>query len=105
VESDEDVLWQEDVRESHEDVQRRGLECLHVRLGKDQQLLGSTCLALLSSLAGVPESTPRPSTLQYLMSRPERELAVVTHGGFLFHSLHSLTGHLSGPAMMELNRW
>ncbi|XP_038905623.1 phosphoglycerate mutase-like protein 1 isoform X2 [Benincasa hispida] len=52
IESDEDVLWKADVRETKEELAARGLQFLN-----------------------------------WLWTRKEKEIAVVTHSGFLFHTL------------------
>lgn len=55
VESDEDVHWDPEVRESAQELERRGAEAL-----------------------------------AWLAERPEREIAVVSHGGLLWHALVAL---------------
>ncbi|KAI3435071.1 uncharacterized protein J3R85_006498 [Psidium guajava] len=52
IESDEDVLWKADVRETKEELAARGIKFLN-----------------------------------WLWTRKEKEIAVVTHSGFLFHTL------------------
>ncbi|XP_022984822.1 phosphoglycerate mutase-like protein 1 isoform X2 [Cucurbita maxima] len=52
IESDEDVLWKADIRETKEELAARGLQFLN-----------------------------------WLWTRKEKEIAVVTHSGFLFHTL------------------
>ncbi|XP_022149301.1 phosphoglycerate mutase-like protein 1 isoform X2 [Momordica charantia] len=52
IESDEDVLWKADVRETKEELAARGLQFLN-----------------------------------WLWTRKEKEIAIVTHSGFLFHTL------------------
>ncbi|KAM7470568.1 hypothetical protein LguiA_008751 [Lonicera macranthoides] len=52
IESDEDVLWKENIRETKEEVAARGAKFLN-----------------------------------WLWTRKEKEIAIVTHSGFLFHTL------------------
>lgn len=52
IESDEDVLWQANVRETKEEVAARGMKFMN-----------------------------------WLWTRKEKEIAIVTHSGFLFHTL------------------
>ncbi|XP_024018849.1 phosphoglycerate mutase-like protein 1 isoform X1 [Morus notabilis] len=52
IESDEDVLWKDTVRETKEEVTARGLKFMN-----------------------------------WLWTRKEKEIAIVTHSGFLFHTL------------------
>ncbi|XP_075520784.1 phosphoglycerate mutase-like protein 1 isoform X3 [Primulina tabacum] len=52
MESDEDILWKADVRETKEDVAARGM-----------------------------------TFMKWLFTRKEKEIAVVSHSGFLFHTL------------------
>lgn len=52
IEDEDDMLWKEDIRETNEEVSRRGLEFL-----------------------------------KWLWTRKEKEIAVVTHSGFLIHTL------------------
>lgn len=52
IESDEDVLWKADVRETKEEVAARGMKFIN-----------------------------------WLWTRKEKEIAIVTHSGFLFHTL------------------
>ncbi|KAK4563657.1 hypothetical protein RGQ29_005988 [Quercus rubra] len=54
IESDEDILWKADIRETTEEVAARGLKFMN-----------------------------------WLWTRPEKEIAIVTHSGFLFHTLSS----------------
>lgn len=61
MESEEDQLWQPDVRESTEDLTRRGV-----------------------------------AFLQWIMQRPERGIAIVTHSSFLLHML-STCGDQAAP--------
>ncbi|XP_065870682.1 phosphoglycerate mutase-like protein 1 [Euphorbia lathyris] len=56
IESDEDNLWKDDVRENNEEVAARGLQFM-----------------------------------DWVDTRPEKEIAVVTHNRFLEHTLNALT--------------
>ncbi|KAE9597106.1 putative histidine phosphatase superfamily [Lupinus albus] len=53
IDSDEDDLWKENIRETKEELAARGLKFLN-----------------------------------WLWTRKEKEIAIVTHSGFLFHTLH-----------------
>ncbi|KAL7002954.1 hypothetical protein U1Q18_004114 [Sarracenia purpurea var. burkii] len=52
IESDEDILWHADIRETKEELQARGMKFMN-----------------------------------WLWTRKEREIAIITHSGFLFHTL------------------
>lgn len=65
IESDEDVLWKPNVRETKEEVADRGMKFMN-----------------------------------WLWTRKEREIAVVTHSGFLFHTL-SRFGNDCHPQMKD----
>ncbi|KNA10348.1 hypothetical protein SOVF_145180 [Spinacia oleracea] len=52
IENDEDVLWKEDLRETDEELAKRGMKFLN-----------------------------------WLWTRSEKEIAIVSHSGFLFHTL------------------
>lgn len=52
IESDEDTLWKEDIRETNDEVAARGMKFL-----------------------------------KWLWTRKEKEIAIVSHSGFLFHTL------------------
>ncbi|KAL9263172.1 Phosphoglycerate mutase-like protein [Drosera capensis] len=65
IESDEDILWKANVRETKAEVAARGLEFMN-----------------------------------WLCTREEREIAVVTHSGFLFHTL-SQFGNDSNPLIKD----
>nr|CAN82045.1 hypothetical protein VITISV_026200 [Vitis vinifera] len=54
IESDEDILWKANVRETNEEVAARGLKFMN-----------------------------------WLWTRKEKEIAIVTHSGFLFHTLNA----------------
>ncbi|XP_059445389.1 phosphoglycerate mutase-like protein 1 isoform X2 [Corylus avellana] len=54
IETDEDILWKADIRETKEEVASRGLKFMN-----------------------------------WLWTRKEKEIAIVTHSGFLFHTLSS----------------
>uniref|UniRef100_A0A7N0TVY0 Phosphoglycerate mutase-like protein 1 n=1 Tax=Kalanchoe fedtschenkoi TaxID=63787 RepID=A0A7N0TVY0_KALFE len=65
IESDEDILWKADVRETTQEVAARGL-----------------------------------AFLDWLWTRKEKEIAIVTHSGFLFHTLSAL-GNEYHPSMKQ----
>ncbi|GAB4838388.1 hypothetical protein Ancab_027924 [Ancistrocladus abbreviatus] len=65
IESDEDVLWKADVRETKAEVAARGMKFMN-----------------------------------WLCTRKEKEIAVVTHSGFLFHTLSKL-GNDCHPLVKE----
>ncbi|XP_031391008.1 phosphoglycerate mutase-like protein 1 isoform X2 [Punica granatum] len=65
IESDEDVLWKADVRETKEELVARGLNFFN-----------------------------------WLWTRKEKEIAIVTHSGFLFHTLSSL-GNDCNPSVKK----
>ncbi|RVW65679.1 Phosphoglycerate mutase-like protein 1 [Vitis vinifera] len=73
IESDDDVLWTADVREKNEDVASRGMKFMnwhHCAVGSCK--LFSVWFSPL---------------LCKLCTRKEKEIAVVSHSGFLFHAL------------------
>ncbi|GAB4839093.1 hypothetical protein Ancab_028621 [Ancistrocladus abbreviatus] len=63
IESDEDVLWKADVRETNEEVAARGMKFM-----------------------------------EWLWTRKEKEIAIVSHSGFLFHTLDQF-GNDSHPSV------
>ncbi|GAA0157328.1 phosphatase [Lithospermum erythrorhizon] len=65
IESDEDTLWEADVRETKEDLAARGIKFMN-----------------------------------WLLTREEKEIAVVTHSGFLAHTLITF-GHDCHPIMQK----
>ncbi|CAM8906979.1 unnamed protein product [Rhodiola kirilowii] len=65
IESDEDILWKADIRETTHEVASRGMEFLN-----------------------------------WLWTRKEKEIAIVTHSGFLFHTLSAL-GNNYHPLMKQ----
>ncbi|TQE05767.1 hypothetical protein C1H46_008673 [Malus baccata] len=65
IETDEDVLWEADVRETTEEVAARGMKFMN-----------------------------------WLWTRKEKEIAIVTHNGFLFHTLNAL-GNDCHPLMKK----
>ncbi|RXH85409.1 hypothetical protein DVH24_002507 [Malus domestica] len=65
IETDEDVLWEADVRETTEEVAARGMKFMN-----------------------------------WLWTRKEKEIAIVTHNGFLFHTLNAL-GNDCHPSMKK----
>ncbi|MFQ6649335.1 hypothetical protein Gotur_023469 [Gossypium turneri] len=67
IESDEDTWWKADVRETKEEVAARG-----------QKFLNCT------------DSQASLYSLHRLWTRKEKEIAIVTHSGFLFHTLSAL---------------
>ncbi|XP_010065784.3 phosphoglycerate mutase-like protein 1 isoform X2 [Eucalyptus grandis] len=69
IESDEDVLWKADVRETKQELADRGLKFLN-----------------------------------WLWTRKEKEIAVVTHSGFLFHTLASFGGDCHPLVKTEICR-
>ena len=76
VETEEDELWRAEHRETHSEIR---------------------ALARFADLAR--------ETGAWLLARPERRLAVVTHSSFLFFLL-SCYGHQAAPSVQgELHRW
>ncbi|CAN6555325.1 unnamed protein product [Malus baccata var. baccata] len=65
IETDEDILWEADVRETTEEVAARGMKFMN-----------------------------------WLWTRKEKEIAIVTHNGFLFHTLNAL-GNDCHPLMKK----
>jgi broad specificity phosphatase PhoE len=70
IETEEDVLWQPDTRETHDQIRARGAEFV-----------------------------------RWLLRRPERRLAVVSHSSFLFFLLQNYGHHASTTVQGELRRW
>lgn len=62
-------------------------------------------LAVRTPPAAAGQPRRRPAPPQWLMARPERHLAVVSHGGLLLWMLSTCGGSLAGPPMLELRRW
>lgn len=119
IESDEDVLWQLEHRETHDEIKRRGVRFMHVSVGpaggsgRQRWVAGGLPQGSRSACSRAPAccmwpalpAWPPAARLQWLMQRPERSLAVIAHGGFLFHGLGCFGANLAGPSMLELHRW
>ncbi|XP_048134828.1 phosphoglycerate mutase-like protein 1 isoform X2 [Rhodamnia argentea] len=69
IESDEDILWKADVRETKEELAARGIKFLN-----------------------------------WLWTRKEKEIAVVTHSGFLFHTLTTFGEDCHPSVKTEISR-
>ncbi|XP_054801714.1 phosphoglycerate mutase-like protein 1 isoform X2 [Prosopis cineraria] len=66
IDSNEDTLWKADVRETKEELAKRGLEFMN-----------------------------------WLLTRKEKEIAIVTHSGFLFHTLNTYFGNDCHPVVKK----
>lgn len=84
IESDEDVLWKADVREKNEEVASRGMKFinwyifLHMNFCWHSSSWMNFCFIWLVLYT---------IWIYRLWTRKEKEIAIVTHSGFLFHTL------------------
>ena len=70
IEEEDDVYWQRDSRESHDQIRERGRRFV-----------------------------------RWLMSRPERRLAVVSHSSFMYFLLSNYGHGTSEAVQSEIRRW
>ena len=70
IEEEEDVYWQRNSRESHNQIRERGRKFI-----------------------------------QWLMARPERRLAVVSHSSFMYFLLSNYGHGASETVQSEIRRW
>ncbi|XP_044490484.1 phosphoglycerate mutase-like protein 1 isoform X2 [Mangifera indica] len=87
VESDEDVWWKANVRETREEVAARGLKFMNCCYTVEFSTRG--CMILLIGNHVKEQLVPATMeiTILWLWTRKEKEIAIVTHSGFLFHTL------------------
>ncbi|KAK9110798.1 hypothetical protein Sjap_018858 [Stephania japonica] len=90
METNEDILWKVDVREANEEVAERGKKFMDWLVPYPDQL------QIFENLDQHNYFTFN----NWLWTRKEKEIAIVTHSGFLFHTLNALGKDLH-PLMKE----